>query len=437
MGNIVEAMIISLLCVLVHVPSLILRIVPFREKIEDKNRHRLTFIYLIGLVLDFLLCMWKEMNGGMDVPFYKFNLIGFCIIMAVANVQLVKGYTKEHLFVFGVVANIVMITLSIGAYISSLLGMVGDGMGIAESSAIAIIVYIILYPLLRRLMKNTVTPFLETDNEDYWNAICFLPIALFFASIFADEADAYTATFTQMISKCLIGAVVLLICLAIVRGHQRILMEERLNKQIDHQKGYYYALTDQVLAEREARHNFRHQVAAIRGFLETDNIEGLRAYCDDLELEQMGMVDIPYTGNAAADGIFYYYGCLAKAKNINFSVYCRLKNLSISDNDLCVILGNALDNAVAAAGQYEGERFVEVLSEKKNDMILITVDNSFDGVVLHQNDKIYSKKRNENQEGIGIRSIKKLCEKNGGLCKFEAEGNRFQVSFLLRNDKEN
>ena len=64
MGNIVEAMIISLLCVLVHVPSLILRIVPFREKIEDKNRHRLTFIYLIGLVLDFLLCMWKEMNGA-------------------------------------------------------------------------------------------------------------------------------------------------------------------------------------------------------------------------------------------------------------------------------------------------------------------------------------------------------------------------------------
>lgn len=437
MGNIVEAMIISLLCVLAHVPSLVLRIVPFHEKIEDKNKYQLTFIYLIGLVLDFFLCMWKELNGGMDVPFYKINLIVFCVVMAVANIQLVKGYMKVHLFVFGIVANIVMITLAIGAYVSSLLGMVGDGMGIAEASAIAIIVYTILYPLLRRLMINTVTPFLETECEDYWKGIWFLPIALFFASIFADEVDVYTATFMQMVSKCLTGAAILLICLAIARDHQRIQLENRLNQQIDHQKGYYYALTDQVLAEREARHNFRHQVAAIRGFLETDNIEGLRAYCDDLELEQMGKVDIPYTGNAAADGILYHYGCLAKAKDIDFSVCCQLKNLSISDNDLSVILGNALDNAITAAGQYNGDRFVEMCSEKKNDMILITIDNSFDGLLIQKNDRIYSKKRSGSEEGIGILSIKKLCEKNGGLCKFEADGNRFQVSFLLRNDREN
>ena len=38
--------------------------------------------------------------------------------------------------------------------------------------------------------------------------------------------------------------------------------------------------------------------------------------------------------------------------------------------------GNALDNAVTAAGQYEGKRFIEVATEKKYDMLLITVDNS-------------------------------------------------------------
>ena len=66
-------------------------------------------------------------------------------------------------------------------------------------------------------------------------------------------------------------------------------------------------------------------------------------------------------------------------------------------------------------------------------MLLITVDNSFDGILLQEKDKIYSKKREKGEEGIGILSIKKLCGKNGGTCKFEADGNRFQVSFLLKN----
>ena len=47
-------------------------------------------------------------------------------------------------------------------------------------------------------------------------------------------------------------------------------------------------------------------------------MEGLRGYCDDLELEEMGKVTIPYTGNAAADGVLYHYGCIARAKNIEF-----------------------------------------------------------------------------------------------------------------------
>lgn len=54
--------------------------------------------------------------------------------MAAVNIWLVPGYTKVHLFVFGIVADIVMIALSIGAYVSSLLGMQGNAIGIAETA---------------------------------------------------------------------------------------------------------------------------------------------------------------------------------------------------------------------------------------------------------------------------------------------------------------
>ncbi len=98
--------------------------------------------------------------------------------------------------------------------------------------------------------------------------------------------------------------------------------------------------------------------------------------------------------------------------------------------------GQCPDNAVTAAGQYDGKRFIEVATEKKHDMLLITVDNSFDGILFQENGKIYSKKRQNKQEGIGILSMKKLCEKHGGASHFEAVGNRFQASFILKSEVE-
>ena len=171
MENTIIIAIVSFLCILAHVPTLILRIVPFHEKISDKDRIRLTVIYAIGLAVDFGICMWVGNYREIDVPFYKINLIAFCIVMAAVNIWLVPGYTKVHLFVFGIVADIVMIALSIGAYVSSLLGMQGNAIGIAETSAIAIVVYALLYPLLSSLLRYTVTPFLEIECQNYWETL--------------------------------------------------------------------------------------------------------------------------------------------------------------------------------------------------------------------------------------------------------------------------
>ena len=41
--------ILSLLCVLVHIPTLMLRYVPFKERVSSKNKKRLIFWYTAGL----------------------------------------------------------------------------------------------------------------------------------------------------------------------------------------------------------------------------------------------------------------------------------------------------------------------------------------------------------------------------------------------------
>ena len=421
---------VSLCCVLMHLPTLMLRYVPFREKVSEKGKKQLLFWYGAGLVLDFFLCLWIVKTGRMTITFYKVNLLAYCIAMGIVNILVIRGYTKEHLFSFGITALIVWLTFAVAVYITDKIGYDMLNQGLVLETGIGLGMYVICYYGYRRLMRRTITPFLEMDCKDYWNSIWFLPIAMFFSGLFSHGMEEYTATVNQLVSRILLGMGTLIFCHKVAQDYRNMQEKMQLNEQLEMQKGYYKSLTESVEREREVRHNFKHQLAALKGFLDTGNDKELRQYCDSLETALLGVAEIPYTGNAAADSIFYHYACMAKEKQISFKVCCKLDQVSMSDTDLCCLLGNALNNAVMACETYQGERYITVLSEKNGDMLLLTIDNSFDGMLLREDGKILSRKRKD-REGIGIPSMKHICEKYQGISRFEAEGNQFQASFMI------
>lgn len=63
-------------------------------------------------------------------------------------------------------------------------------------------------------------------------------------------------------------------------------------------------------------------------------------------------------------------------------------------------------------------------------MLLLTVDNSFDGMILKKEEKILSRKRKD-EAGIGIRSMQQICEKYNGISRFEAAESQFEASFMI------
>lgn len=275
----------------------------------------------------------------------------------------------------------------------------------------------------------TVTPFLN-QGHNYWNTVWLLPIAMFLGSTFAIDIEEHISTFLQMASKLMIGVATFLMYENVAKDYKRIEKQAEMSEQIEHQKGYYRALTEAVQNERVNRHNFKHQLKAMRGFLESGNSKELWEYFDRTEEKLKGLTEIHYTGNSAADGLLYHYACLSKEKNILFSVCGKLSGDSVSDTDLCCVLGNALDNAITACEAYDGERYIKIRIEEKEKMLLLTVDNSFDGIFLRDGEKIFSRKRKQ-EEGIGIWSMRQICDKYGGTCKFLAKGNEFEASFLM------
>ena len=126
----------------------------------------------------------------------------------------------------------------------------------------------------------------------------------------------------------------------------------------------------------------------------------------------------------------------AKENGIRFEVNCLFNNLKIHDVDLCTLLGNVLENALTASKNAKDDKFIAIYSENDNNQLTVIVDNSYDGVVIRKNGKIISRKNTEDS-GIGIISMKSICKKYNGYCTFEANEKVFHSSFILNNETNN
>jgi len=105
--------------------------------------------------------------------------------------------------------------------------------------------------------------------------------------------------------------------------------------------------------------------------------------------------------------------------------------------DLCIIIGNFLENAVEACQRMEeGEKFIRIRSLIQGDYLTIVVENSFDGDWKEQDGVYLSRKREGTEntpfEGIGIASVKSICEKYGGRIVINADDNVWKSSALVK-----
>lgn len=112
------------------------------------------------------------------------------------------------------------------------------------------------------------------------------------------------------------------------------------------------------------------------------------------------------------------------------------------DNDLCLVFGNLIENAIEACRRMDtsdslnekSSHFIRLHAHVHYKTLIITMDNSFDGHVTIQNGKYRSSKMDD--YGIGLSSIRSVAGKYDGDVAFEAMMVYFshQYTFKYIND---
>ena len=178
------------------------------------------------------------------------------------------------------------------------------------------------------------------------------------------------------------------------------------------------------------RHDMRHHLAAIDGFLAAGSPQQARDYIKGVRTGAEVIPQRRFCENELANLLCSSFSAKAERMGVRLKVEASVPgNLAIPNTELCALLSNGLENALNAAGtQEEGRRWVEFRCRVRLGKLLIEIRNPYSGEILFRDGLPVS---GQPHHGYGCRSIRTIAEAHQGIYGFSAEGGIFTLRVAL------
>lgn len=186
---------------------------------------------------------------------------------------------------------------------------------------------------------------------------------------------------------------------------------------------------------RMLRHDLNDRLIGIGALLESGHSDEAAGQIRRmLEENRLHRDDVSHCGNLTLDALINYKHSLAAAGDVRME--CRTEvpaELSADGTDLCIILGNLLDNALEAVEKLPVEqRLVKLVVRLEKGTLHIMVENPYAGKIMENADgTIKSSKGPGDLHGYGLVSVRKTMEKYNGDLVIRHEGGVFRASVIL------
>lgn len=229
---------------------------------------------------------------------------------------------------------------------------------------------------------------------------------------------------------CIVCSIMLCMLLIFVNGRRNEKkISEYENKLVASQ---FEEMKQLYMTMRGWRHDYHNHMQKIRAHLELGEYEEVQDYIDLMETE-LDAVDIKYkTGNTGVDAMLNSKLTLAEEKGLRIKCDALLpKELPFNPVDLCVLLGNLIDNAIEACEKMDPsrDRFVRIYMCVRKRQLYLSVSNAT-GEVVRKLDKEYITNKRGNH-GNGLRRINKVVEKHQGYINRQNEPGVFATEIML------
>ena len=213
------------------------------------------------------------------------------------------------------------------------------------------------------------------------------------------------------------------------KERQTIQIQSELSR-LQTEQSYYQILDQQNQQLMIYAHDAKKHLAAIQALNEDPEIG---SYVTKLSEQLKDYSRSRNSGNKLLDVMLHKYEIDCKMRGISFEYDVKVCNLAqLDDIDLVAILGNLLDNAVAAAEQSES-KWVMLNTVHRNAYSVIILSNSCDTQPKQSRGRLLSTKSDASLHGFGLKSVAKAISKYQGDFEwsYDAEKHTFTVTVMI------
>lgn len=300
-------------------------------------------------------------------------------------------------------------------------------------AALIILGFIIFIVTVKYIRKPFSMYIRFSDTKPYVPAIILLLIVTVFSYFF------------NMIYNHIISILLFFLAIAVLFVMSKLLLAEytknllkrehtEYESRIKAQHEEFKELTRKHELFREYRHDMRHHLLALGNILQSSkNSENSHAekYISSL-LERLDDTEnVIYCQNQMINAVLSVY--ISKAKKAGCVVDTNIdiqKSPDIDDLDLCIVLSNALENAVNACENEENNnRFIKI-KISFNNVLCISIKNTCTKDISFDKNSL-PVVPSDNEHGIGIKSIADTVKRYNGIFKCNCTNGKFNLNIIM------
>jgi len=209
-----------------------------------------------------------------------------------------------------------------------------------------------------------------------------------------------------------------------------------IQQQLQYQTQYFKELSDKYKLSNKTIHDTKNQLFAISAAISDNDVDMAKSKIDELCKNAAGGENSIRTGNDALDALINTKYNDNKELNIKFkhNIIISAKN-KVDNIDLCIIIGNALDNAIEACSKIDKsiEKEIMLKIRQVKDHLAIEMTNPTSEKIEKENGKLVSGKKEKELHGFGMQSMEEIVNKYNGNLNYSQKDGFFSLKIYVQN----
>lgn len=205
-----------------------------------------------------------------------------------------------------------------------------------------------------------------------------------------------------------------------------------LQQTLETQKENLQLLTEAYTTHRSLTHEFKNNLDIIASLAQQNKLQELRAHLDEIHENTQITTFVVHTGNSVLDAVLNQKYRIAENCDVTLVFdMTNLKDISLKNDELAVVISNLLDNAIEACTKYDGCRVINLKMKISESQLLIKMTNPTLIPPKIIDGRWMTSKNDNLVHGFGMCNIENILNSFGADYTSEFENEKFSfVAFI-------